>query len=83
MEDEEPEPNKEGLELVYWHTTRAVNRAKQFVLQQPVVALLILVIFIYLVTINRKLSRMEHAFNELLQLHKTALEQLVKSKTPE
>ena len=83
MEDEEPEPNKEGLELFIWHTTRAVNRAKLFVLQQPVVALLILVIFIYLVTINRKLNRMEHTFNELLQLHKTALEQLAQSKTPE
>ena len=74
MEDEEPEPKKEGLELVICHITRAVNRAKQFVLQQPVVALLILVIYIYLVTIKWKLNRMEHTFNELLKLHKTALE---------
>jgi hypothetical protein len=61
MEEEEPEP-KEGLEWAQWHAIRSMKKASRFVVTQPIVALLILVVFIYLVVINRKLNRMESAF---------------------
>lgn len=80
MEEEEPEP-KEGLEAVQWHAVRAMRRARQFVVTQPVVALLILVAFIYLVVINRKLNRMERAFYELLEMHRTTVAQLAETTT--
>ena len=74
MEDEDLEA-KTTLELIQCFFIKSLNRARIFCITQPVIAFLLLLLLYYLISINRKVNRLESAFNELLELHRATQEQ--------
>jgi|LakMenEpi03Aug12_release.lakeMendotaPanAssembly.Ray.scaffolds.fasta_scaffold138572_1 hypothetical protein len=68
-EDEEVVP-KDTVEWAKHHGIKAVWSTLNFIQTQPIVTLIIGLIFIYLLGINRKLDRLEHSLGQLIELHK-------------
>ena len=68
-EDEEVVP-KDTFEWVKHHGMKAAWNTLHFMQTQPIVTLIIGLIFIYLLAINRKLDRLEHTLGQLIELHK-------------
>lgn len=64
--DDSPRVRKSLLEETEWQVRRGLTAALSFCKEQPVIAVLILVLLWYLVSINRKVSRLERSISELM-----------------
>lgn len=76
MEEEDDAPT-DTKEFVIWHATRSFRQARHFCMTQPIIAFLLFFALYYLVSINRKLNRLESAFTELVELQTMTQEQLI------